>query len=137
MLTTKEWEFAIISQDEARKAHVHWVPGRRLPEELIATAMSLGYTESELATYSIGELHDDLVINNVYRFIRRAEHEAETWSARADDKVLGPADKTCWTEPRAVRKLNARKGGRGVRANLRLWSWFSFFTKEIRRRPAW
>lgn len=31
MLTTKEWEFAIISQDEARMAHVHWVPGRRLP----------------------------------------------------------------------------------------------------------
>ena len=62
MLTTKEWEFAIISQDEARKAHVHWVPGRRLPEELLPTAMRLGYTAAELDTYSIGELKDDLVI---------------------------------------------------------------------------
>jgi hypothetical protein len=51
MVTTKEWEFAIIGPDEARRAHVHWVPGRRLPEELVPTAMSLGYTESELATY--------------------------------------------------------------------------------------
>ena len=62
MLTTKEWEFAIISQDEARKAQVHWVPGRRLPEELIPIAMSLGYTASELDTYSIGELKDELAI---------------------------------------------------------------------------
>jgi hypothetical protein len=64
MLTTKEWEFAIIGQEEARKAHVNWAPGRRLPEELIPTAMSLGYTASEIATYSIGELEDDLVIDN-------------------------------------------------------------------------
>jgi hypothetical protein len=64
MLTTKEWEFAVIGPDEARKAHVNWVPGRRLPEELIPTAMSLGYTKSELDTYSIGELKDDLVIAN-------------------------------------------------------------------------
>ena len=63
MLTTKQWEFAIISQDEARKAHVHWVPGRRLPKDLIPIAMSLGYTASELDTYSIGELKDDLVID--------------------------------------------------------------------------
>src|SRR5580692_7423476 len=63
MITTKEWEFAIISQDEAGKAHVHWVPGRRLPEELIPTARSLGYTASELDTYSLGELKDDLVID--------------------------------------------------------------------------
>jgi len=63
MLTTKEWEFAIISQDEARKANVHWLPGRRLPKELIPTAMSLGYTASELDTYSIGKLKDDLVID--------------------------------------------------------------------------
>src|SRR5580704_14723869 len=63
MLTTKEWEFAIISQDEARKAYVHWAPGQRLPEKLIQTAMSLGYTSSELDTYSIGELKDDLVID--------------------------------------------------------------------------
>ena len=62
MLTTKEWEFAIIGQDEARKAHVKWVPGRRHPDELIPTAVSLGYTGSELETYSIGELKDDLVI---------------------------------------------------------------------------
>jgi hypothetical protein len=64
MLTTREWEFAIISQDEARKAQVHWMPGRRLPEELIPIAMSLGFTASELDTYSIGELTDDLVIDN-------------------------------------------------------------------------
>jgi hypothetical protein len=64
MLTTKEWEFAIIGQDDARKAHVNWVPGRHLPEELIPTAMSLGYTASELDTYSIGELKNDLVIDN-------------------------------------------------------------------------
>jgi hypothetical protein len=64
MLTTKEWEFAIISQDDARKAHVNWVAGQRLPEELIPAAMSLGYTASELDTYSIGELKDDLVIDN-------------------------------------------------------------------------
>ena len=64
MLTTKEWEFAIIGQDEAQKAHVNWVPGRRLPEELIPTAMTLGYTGSELETYAIGELKDDLVIDN-------------------------------------------------------------------------
>ena len=64
MLPTKEWEFAIIGQDEARKAHVRWAPGRRLPAELIPTAMSLGYTGSELDTYSIGELTDDLAIDN-------------------------------------------------------------------------
>jgi len=63
MLTAKEWEFAIISQDDARTAHVDWVAGRRLPEELLPTAMSLGYTASELETYSIGELKDDLVID--------------------------------------------------------------------------
>jgi hypothetical protein len=66
MLTTKEWEFAIISQDDARKAHVNWAPGRRLPEELIPTALSLGYTASELDTYSIGELKDDLVIDSAF-----------------------------------------------------------------------
>ncbi len=59
-----EWEFAVISQEEARRACVNWVPGQRLPEELIPTAMSLGYTESELATYSTGELGDDLAIDN-------------------------------------------------------------------------
>jgi hypothetical protein len=64
MVTTKEWEFAIIGQDEARKAHVHWLPGRRLPGELIPIAMSLGYTALELDTYSIGELNDDLVLDN-------------------------------------------------------------------------
>ncbi len=64
MLPTREWEFAIISQDEARKAQVQWMPGRRLPEELIPTALSLGYTATELDTYSIGELKDDLVIDN-------------------------------------------------------------------------
>jgi hypothetical protein len=71
MVMTKEWEFAIIGPDEARKAHVHWVPGRRLPEELIPTAMSLGYTASELATYSLGELKDDLVIEGAV-YLRRA-----------------------------------------------------------------
>lgn len=68
MLTTKEWEFAIISQEAARRANVHWLPGRRLPEELIPTAMSLGYTASELGTYSIGELKDDLVIDSAVYF---------------------------------------------------------------------
>jgi hypothetical protein len=68
MLATKEWEFAVISQDDGRKAHVHWMPGRRLPEELIPTAMSLGYTASELATYSIGELKDDLILENASYF---------------------------------------------------------------------
>jgi hypothetical protein len=63
MFTTKEWEFAIIGQEEARKADVHWMPGRRLPEELISTAMSLGYTASELDAVSVGELKDDLVID--------------------------------------------------------------------------
>jgi hypothetical protein len=66
MLTTQEWEFAIISQDDARKAHINWVPGRRLPEDLIPTALSLGYTASELDTYSIGELKDDLVIDSAF-----------------------------------------------------------------------
>ena len=67
LATTEEWEFAIISQDEALKAHVHWLPGRRLSKELIPTAMSLGYTASELDIYSIGELQEDLVIDgNVY-----------------------------------------------------------------------
>ncbi|HEV3144819.1 MAG TPA: hypothetical protein VGZ47_13095 [Gemmataceae bacterium] len=64
MLATQEWEFAIIDQDVARKAQVDWVPGRRLPGELIPTAIRLGYTASELETYSIGELRDDLVTNN-------------------------------------------------------------------------
>jgi hypothetical protein len=64
MFTTKEWEFAILGQDEARKAQVHWLPGRRLPEELIPTALSLGYTASELDTYAIGELQADLVIDS-------------------------------------------------------------------------
>ena|SRR5579862_6896122 len=63
MLTTKGWEFAIIGVDEARNAHVFWAPGRRLPEDLIPTAMSLGYTALELDTYSIGELKDDLVVD--------------------------------------------------------------------------
>ena len=64
MLRTKEWEFAIISQDEARKARVEWAPGRHLPEELIPTAMSLGYSASELDEYFIGELKDDLVLES-------------------------------------------------------------------------
>ena len=64
MFITKEWEFAIIGQDEARKAHVQWLPGKRLPEELIPTAVSLGYTASELDTYSVGELKEDLAIDN-------------------------------------------------------------------------
>lgn len=68
MLTTKEWEFAIISQDEARRANVHWASERRLPEELIPTAMSLGYTAAELDTFSIGELIDDLVIEGAVYF---------------------------------------------------------------------
>jgi hypothetical protein len=62
MVTNREWEFAIIGPDEARKAQVHWVPGRRLPEELIPTALSLGYTASELESCSAGELEDDLVL---------------------------------------------------------------------------
>jgi hypothetical protein len=64
MSSTGEWEFAILGPDEARKAHVHWVPGRPLPAELIPIAMRLGYTGSELATYSIGELTDDLAIDH-------------------------------------------------------------------------
>jgi hypothetical protein len=71
MLATQEWEFAIIDQDVARNAQVDWVSGQRLPEELIPTAMSLGYTASELDTYSIGELKDDLVTNNAI-YIRGA-----------------------------------------------------------------
>jgi hypothetical protein len=63
MLTAKEWEFAIISQDEGRRANVHWVAGRRLPRELIPTALSLGYTAAEIDTYSIGELKNDLVVD--------------------------------------------------------------------------
>ncbi len=63
MLTTNEWEFAIISQEAALKARVHWVPGRHLPHDLIPTATSLGYTASELDIYSIGELKEDLVID--------------------------------------------------------------------------
>ncbi len=63
MLTIKQWEFAVIGQDDARKAHVHWLPGRRLPAELISTALSLRYTAAELDTYSIGELKDDLAID--------------------------------------------------------------------------
>ncbi len=63
MPAATEWEFAVISQDDARNAHVDWLPGRRLPEELIPNAMSLGYTASELHAYSIGELKDDLVID--------------------------------------------------------------------------
>jgi hypothetical protein len=64
MLTGKEWEFAIIGQDEARNAHVNWLPGRRLPEELVPVALGLGYTALELDSYSIGELKDDLIIDN-------------------------------------------------------------------------
>ena len=63
MLTGKQWEFAVIGQDEAQKAQVSWMPGRRLPQELIPTAMSLGYTASELDAYSIGELEVDLVVD--------------------------------------------------------------------------
>ncbi len=63
MLTIKQWEFAVIGQDDARKAHVHWLPGRRLPAELTSTALSLRYTAAELDTYSIGELKDDLAID--------------------------------------------------------------------------
>jgi hypothetical protein len=64
MIATTGWEFAIISQEDGRKANVNWLSGRRLPEELIPTAVSLGYTASELATYSIGELKDDLATEN-------------------------------------------------------------------------
>ena len=62
MLTAHEWEFAIIGQDEARTAHVDWLPDRRIPEELIPTALTLGYTPSELQACSIGELQQDLVV---------------------------------------------------------------------------
>lgn len=68
MLTIKEWEFAVISPDEARQACVEWLSGRRLPEELIPIAMSLGYTAAELDTYSIGELKDDLVLVDAIYF---------------------------------------------------------------------
>jgi len=61
MLTTKEWEFAVLDHDKAHQAQVHWVPGRRLPDELISVAMSLGYTTAELETYPVGELKADLV----------------------------------------------------------------------------
>ena len=64
MVPTSEWEFAIMGPDEARKAHVNWLPGRRLPGELIPIALRLGYTASELDAYSVGELTDDLVIDN-------------------------------------------------------------------------
>ena len=40
------------------------MPGQRFPEELIPTALTLGYTAAELDTYSIGELEDDLRIDN-------------------------------------------------------------------------
>lgn len=64
MVTMKEWEFAMIGQDEARQAQVNWVPGRRLPGDLVPIAMRLGYAASELDSYSIGELDEDLVIDN-------------------------------------------------------------------------
>jgi hypothetical protein len=64
MLPTREWEFAILDHDQAHKARVHWLSGRRLPEELIPTAMSLGYTAAELETYSLGELKADLVTDD-------------------------------------------------------------------------
>jgi hypothetical protein len=64
MLPAGEWELAIIEHDQAHKAQVHWVPGRRLPEELIPTALSLGYTAAELQTFALGELKADLVTDD-------------------------------------------------------------------------
>lgn len=62
---TTEWEFAVLSQDEAQQARVTWLPGRRLPEELVVTAARLGYVDAELAAVSVGVLDDDLVIDGV------------------------------------------------------------------------
>ena len=58
-----KWEFAVISQGESQKARVAWLPGRRLPEELVPIAVSLGYTAASLAIHEVGELKDDLVLD--------------------------------------------------------------------------
>jgi hypothetical protein len=54
------WEWAVIGLREAQMARVTWHPGRRLPLELIPVAVQLGYSPSEVATYDLGELADDL-----------------------------------------------------------------------------
>jgi hypothetical protein len=62
------WENAVIGQRDGRIARVTWHAGRRLPAELVPVALQLGYSESELNNYDIGELTEDLNVGDeVYR----------------------------------------------------------------------
>jgi hypothetical protein len=61
-MTGDDWEYAVIGPAEAQTAAVVWDADRRLPSELIPIAIRLGYSTSELATYALGQLTDDLVV---------------------------------------------------------------------------
>lgn len=61
MLRAGDWEYAVISSQEGRRAQVTWNPTRRLPTDLHQIALELGYTAGELSTCPIGELGADLV----------------------------------------------------------------------------
>jgi hypothetical protein len=63
-MTEENWEYAVIGQREARIAAVAWQADRPLPPELVPIALRLGYSTTELATYPLGELIDDLVVDD-------------------------------------------------------------------------
>ncbi len=58
------WEFAVIGSQEAQIARVVWNAGRRLPAELVLVAAQLGYSASEVATYDVGELAEDMAVGS-------------------------------------------------------------------------
>lgn len=63
-MTEGQWDIAVIDQREGRVARVAWDSKRRLPLELVPVARQLGYTESELARFWVGELTEDLAIGD-------------------------------------------------------------------------
>jgi hypothetical protein len=58
------WESAVIGSREARIARVLWKPGRRLPSELVSIAVRLGYSASEVTSYDVGELAEDMAVGD-------------------------------------------------------------------------
>ena len=66
------WEFAVLGTREAPLARIAWHVGRRLPAELYPMAEQLGFTNSELATYDLGELSEDLIVDDDEIYLRGA-----------------------------------------------------------------
>lgn len=64
IMREETWESAVIGSLEARNARISWNPGRRLPTELVPIAVQLGYSESEVTRYDIGELAEDMAVGD-------------------------------------------------------------------------